>query len=92
MQKSRHFFRFQKIPEFHMLVLMKKITHFLGKLDLAFRLIPNLSIFDAPSKFKKINNLVRCASGVFFDYSYTREESKMEGKQKRDRPVIKRFA
>ena len=41
MQKSRHFFRFQKIPQFHLLVLMKKIPHFLDKLDLAFLLIPN---------------------------------------------------
>ena len=69
MQKSRHFFRFQKIPEFHMLVLMKKISHFLGKLDLAFLLIPNLSMLDAPSKFKKIHHLVRCASEIFFDYT-----------------------
>ena len=68
MQKSRHFFRFQKISQFHLLVLMKKIPHFLGKLDLAFLLIPNLSMLDAPSKFKKIDNLVGCASGIFFHY------------------------
>ena len=58
-QKSRHFFRFQKIPVFYILVLMDKFPHFQSKLDLAFLLIPNLRRLDAPSKFKKIDNLVR---------------------------------
>ena len=58
MQKSRHFFDFQKFPIVCILVPGDKFLYFLVKLDVAFLLRSNFNRSDAPSKFLKIDNLV----------------------------------